>query len=260
MLIDSHCHLDLVEEKCGDAIPLILDRARKNGVSHMQTICLSMKNFPKILTIAKNHRNVFCSVGAHPCYVASTPPLSSRELLEATREQKVIGLGETGLDLFRAKDHKDLQERSFITHIEIARKTGLPVIVHSRSAEEETLFIMRKEHEKGFYPSLIHCFSGGRAFLEGALDLGAYISLSGITTFSNARSLRDLVLDIPLDRLLLETDAPYLAPKPFRGKVCEPGHLVHTASCVASLRGINVSTLAEITTKNFFTLFKRCLP
>ncbi|MGD9535829.1 MAG: TatD family hydrolase [Alphaproteobacteria bacterium] len=256
VLVDSHCHLDFPDFV--DDLDGVLARARNAGVGWMQTICTRLGSFPSVAALAERSDRLFCSVGVHPHHVAEEPvPVTAEALLERAAHPKVIGLGETGLDFYYDHGPRDQQEASFRAHIAAARESGLPIIVHTRSADDETIRIMREEAEQGAYPGVIHCFTASRALAEAALALGLYISIAGIVTFKNAGDLRNTARDIPLDRLLVETDAPYLAPVPFRGKRNEPAFVAQTAAALAELRGITPEALARATTENFFRLFSK---
>jgi TatD DNase family protein len=256
MIVDSHCHLNYLQNDIDDLAPII-ERAGNVGVKYIQTISTNMKDFPTLLKITKKYNNVFCSAGVHPCYVKENPLIKTSELIQASKHDSVIALGETGIDLFHDKTTLDIQIKSFITHIEVARKTGLPVIVHNRNADDEIIQVMKKQYDLSPYPALIHCFSSDARFAKFALDLGFYISLSGILTFPKSQQLREVVATIPSDRLLIETDSPYLSPKPHRGKTCEPSFVVHTLECLAEVKNTTCLALGKQTTDNFFNLFKK---
>lgn len=256
VLVDSHCHLDFPDFAAD--LDGVLARAGNAGVGWMQTICTRLRSFPSVSALAERSDRLFCSVGVHPHHVAEEPePVTAEALLERAAHPKVIGIGETGLDFYYDHSPRDQQAQSFRAHIAAARASGLPIIVHTRSADEETIRILREEAEKGAYPGVIHCFTAGRAVAEAALELGLYISIAGIVTFKNAGELREIARDIPLDRLLVETDAPYLAPVPFRGKRNEPAFVAETAAALAALKGVAPEALAEATTENFFRLFTK---
>ena len=255
MLIDSHCHLDfpeLISDEAG-----VLARARTAGIGGMLTIGTRLDQFERVRAIAERHDNVWCSVGVHPHEAKEEGQRTPDRLIEATRHAKVVGIGETGLDFYYEHSPREEQAESFRAHIAASRETGLPLIVHTRNADGETGDMLEEEHRKGAFPGLIHCFSSGRAVAERALALGLYISISGIVTFKAAEDLRAVVRDVPLDRLLVETDAPYLAPVPKRGKTNEPAFVAHTAAKVAELKGIGLAELEAATTDNFFRLFTK---
>lgn len=253
-LVDSHCHLDYA---AAEDRPEIIARARRAGVVTMLTISTKLSEFPTVRGIAESDPDIWCSVGVHPHEAATEPGDDAARLVELTRHPKVVGIGETGLDFYYEHSPRAEQTTSFRAHIAAARETRLPVIVHTRDADAETAAILRAEKPlKG----VIHCFSSGRELAETALEIGFYISLSGIVTFKTAQALRDIARDLPLDRLLIETDAPYLAPVPLRGKKNEPAFIVHTARLLADLRGIGVGDLARATSENFFRLFDKARP
>lgn len=259
MLIDSHCHLDYLHR---DGVDLddVVARAGRAGVGLMVTICTKVTEFPTILAIAERFPNVYCSVGIHPHEAESEPEITTEKLVELARHPKVVGIGETGLDYFYEHSPRAAQQKSFRAHIAAARETGLPLIVHTRDADEDTIAIMRDEYERGAYPGLIHCFSSSAWLANEAVSMGFGISVSGIVTFKTADALRDAVAEVALDKLLVETDAPYLAPVPKRGKQNEPAYVVHTAARLADLKGVTSAELERKTTENFFRLFKKVDP
>jgi len=249
-LVDSHCHLDFAS---AEERPEILARARRAGVETMLTIGTKLEEFATVRAIAESDPNIWCSVGIHPHEAAAEVDRVS-ELVALAQHEKVVGIGETGLDFHYDHSPRELQEQAFRAHCVASRETNYPLVVHSRAADAETAAILREEKPPA---GVIHCFSTGRALAEAALALGFYISLSGIVTFRNAGDLRAIAADIPLERLLIETDAPYLAPVPMRGKRNEPAFIVHTAAAVAELKGVAVEELARVTADNFFRLFSR---
>lgn len=255
MLIDSHCHLDFPELANDEAG--VLARARTAGVAGMLTIGTRLDQFDRVRAIAERHDHVWCSVGVHPHEAKEEGQRTPDRLIEAAHHPKVVGIGETGLDFYYDHSPRDEQAESFRTHIAAACESGLPLIVHTRDADRETADILEEEHAKGAFSGLIHCFSSGPEVARRALALGMYISISGIVTFKAAESLRAIVRDLPLDRLLIETDAPYLAPVPKRGKTNEPAFVAHTAARVAELKGVSVAELEAATTENFFRLFTK---
>jgi len=255
MLIDSHCHLDFLELAKDEGG--VLERARAAGVGGMLTIGTRLDQFDRVRAIADRHENVWCSVGVHPHEAKEEGQRSPERLIEAARHPKVIGIGETGLDFYYEHSPRSAQAESFRTHIAASRATGLPLIVHTRDADAETAELLEQEHRKGAIFGLIHCFSAGPEMAQRALALGFYISISGIVTFKAADALRTIVRDIPLARLLVETDAPYLAPVPKRGKTNEPAFVAHTAAKVAELKGVALAELEAVTTDNFFRLFDK---
>ncbi len=255
MLVDSHCHLDYPDFT--EELPAVLERAKAAGVGHMVTICTQLSKFDGVKAVAEAHDNIYCSVGIHPHDAGKESRTTVQELVELTRHPKVVGIGETGLDFYHDNSPRDDQEASFRIHIGAARETGLPLIIHTREADDKTIEILEQEQKKGAFPGLIHCFSVGRGVAEAAIGHGMYISLSGILTFKNSGELRDIVKDLPLDRLLVETDAPFLAPVPKRGKRNEPSFVRHTAEFAADLLGIPFAELEQATTDNFFRLFSK---
>ena len=254
-LVDSHCHLDFPD--FAPELDAVIGRAREAGVTVMQTICTKLTEFEKVRAIARSHEGIFCSVGVHPHHVEEEPEVDEESLVALAEDPVVIGIGETGLDYFYDNSPREAQRRSFRTHIAAARATRLPIIVHTRSADDDTVRILADEMSKGSFPGVIHCFSTSRALAEAALSLGFYISLSGIVTFKKAETLRAIAEDLPLDKLLVETDAPYLAPVPNRGKRNEPAFVGHTVESIAALRGMTPDEVGRLTTANFFTLFSK---
>ena len=258
MLVDSHCHLDF-DVFDGDRAETI-GRARDAGIGVMVTICTHLTRFEDVLAIAEGHDGIYCSVGIHPHQVAEEPEAEIAALVRLAAHSKVVGIGETGLDYYYEHSPRDRQQASFRAHIWAARETGLPLIVHSRDADEDTAEILAAEFALGAFRGVLHCFSAGRALAEAAIELGLYVSLSGIVTFRSAEELRKIVRHLPPERLLVETDAPYLAPVPFRGKRNEPAFVTHTASVVAGLVGLEPDAFAEASTANFFRLFTKATP
>ncbi len=258
LLVDSHCHLDFPE--FADELDQVVTRARAAGVGLMVTISTSFAGFPKVRAVAERFPEVWCSVGVHPHEAAEDWGLDAERLIEAARHPKVVGIGETGLDFYYDHSPRDRQAASFRAHIAAARTTGLPLIVHTRDADRETIEILAEETGKGAFPGLIHCFSGTDYLADEAVKLGLYVSLSGIVTFKKAEAVRAAARRVPLDRLLVETDAPYLAPVPKRGARNEPAFVAHTAAAVAGLYGVGISEIASTTSANFFCLFKKVTP
>ena len=255
MLIDSHCHLDF-DSFDEDRVETIA-RARAAGIDRMVTICTRLSRFDEIHAIARAHDCIDCSVGIHPHQVAEEGVAPTTRLVELAALPEVVGIGETGLDYFYDYSPRDDQRENFRNHIAAARDTGLPLIVHTRDADEETMEILREETAKGAFPGVLHCFSSRRALAETAIELGLYISFSGIATFKNAQEVRDIAADMPIDRILVETDAPFLAPVPNRGKRNEPAFVTHTAEVVAGIKGLDLEIFARATTENFFRLFSK---
>lgn len=249
MLVDSHCHIDFAEP---DDRPALIDRARAAGVRTMLTIGTKAEELPEVIEIASSDPDIWAAVGIHPHEAQTAPDDIIDRLSDMVMHPKVIGVGETGLDFHYDHSPRERQAALFRAQCRLSRAAGLPLVVHSRNADTETVEILREE---GVSRGVIHCFSTTRALSEPALALGFHISISGIVTFKNADELRDIVGEIPLDRLLIETDAPFLAPIPLRGRTNEPAFIVHTAAKVAEIKGISVEELSRITTDNFFGLF-----
>lgn len=254
-LVDSHCHLDFDDFEVDFAA--VLARARENGVARLLTICTRVTKFDQVLKIAEAADNIRCSVGIHPHEAANEPDVDVAKLVELSRHPKVVGIGEAGLDYFYDKSPRDRQQQVFATHIEASRASGLPLIVHSRDADEDTVKLLEAGAGQGGLTGVIHCFTATQYLADAALAMGFYISLSGIVTFKNAESLRAVAKTIPLDRLLVETDSPYLAPMPMRGKRNEPAFVRHTAQYVADFLGLPLAELAAATTANFDRLFAK---
>ena len=238
----------------------MITRAREAGVGVMQTICTEMAEFNEVRGIAQRYEGVYCSVGVHPNDSGQQELVSLQELISKTSHKEVIGIGETGLDYYYEKTDRELQKQSFLTHIIASRETNLPIIVHTRDAEEDTVNIMQEQMGKGAYRGVIHCFTSTQYLAEKALEMGFYISISGIISFKTAQAIRDVVKTVPLDRLLVETDAPFLAPVPNRGKRNEPSFVPHTNKVVAEIKEISPEECARITTENFFRLFNKAAP
>lgn len=274
MLIDSHCHLNLLEKDTD--LDAVIKRATENDVRYMQTICTKLEDLPNILEIAEKYENVFASVGVHPCEVneerhcaalqvlrqsqknlAGLPCDNAETIITLAAHPKIIGIGETGLDYYHQPFDKQLQKESLVAHIQAAAITKLPIIVHTREAEEDTIDILTSEMRNNKFPGLIHCFTSSKNLAKKMLDIGLYISMSGIITFKNATDLQEIVKYVPLDRLLIETDAPYLAPTPMRGKQNEPAFVKYVAEKVAELKNITSKEVANATSDNFKILFTK---
>ena len=256
MLVDSHCHLNF--EQLSSDLDAVVARARDAGVGHMLTIGTKLRDFAEVRAIAERYDDIHCSVGVHPHEAESEgDEVTVAKLIELAAPPKVVGIGETGLDYFYEHAPRELQKKSFRLHIEAARETGLPLIVHTRDADSDTVEILQEEYEKGPFTGVIHCFSSGWEVAEKSMEIGFYISISGIVTFKPADELRDHVSKIPVEKLLVETDSPFLAPIPKRGKTNEPAFVAHTAAQVAKLKGLGTDQLASITTDNFFNLFNK---
>jgi len=255
MLVDSHCHLDFPELSAD--LDGVMARAHAAGIGTMVTISTKLREWDKVRPIAEAYPDVWCSVGVHPHEAKAEEGTEQSRILELARHPKVVGIGETGLDYYYEHSPRLEQRASFRTHCAAARAAGLPLIVHTRDADAETIEILRSESRDGALKGLIHCFTASQALADAVLELGFYISISGIVTFKAADALRDTVRSVPLERLLVETDAPFLAPVPLRGKPNEPAFVVHTAKAVAALKGIEPDDLARATTENFFRLFSK---
>ena len=257
-MIDSHCHLNykgLVEDQAK-----VVARARAAGVTGMLNISTREREWGEVIAAAAANPDIWASVGIHPHEADEHPDIDTERLIEAAAHPRVIGIGETGLDYYYDHSDRERQRVSFRAHINASRETGLPLIVHTRDAEEDTLAILTEEMGKGAYPALIHCFTASGAFADAVLELGLVISISGIATFKNAKELQETAARLPSDRLLIETDAPFLAPVPHRGKTCEPAYVADTARFLATLRGESVEDLVAATTSNFFRLFTKARP
>ncbi|MDR2239932.1 MAG: TatD family hydrolase [Zoogloeaceae bacterium] len=252
MLVDSHCHLDFPE--LAGRIDQVLESMRDAGVGAALCIGVSMEGLPKVLALAERHANLFASVGVHPEHQDCLEP-DAATLARHARHPRVVGIGETGLDYYWHKDKPEWQRERFRTHVRAARESGKPLIIHTREAAEDTLRILREEGAEAV-GGVMHCFTESQDVADKALELGFFISFSGIVTFKNARQLKEVAKRVPLDRLLVETDSPYLAPAPHRGKVNEPAYVRHVASEIATLKGIGIEEVEKATTTNFCRLFK----
>jgi TatD DNase family protein len=255
MLVDSHCHLDFpdfAEERAA-----IVARAVAAGIGRMVTISTRVRRFQQVIEIAETFDEVYCSVGTHPHNAAEELDVTTDELVRLSSHPKVVAIGEAGLDYFYDRAPRDAQAEGFRTHIAAARITGLPLVIHARDADEDMASILEEETGKGVFPFILHCFSSGRRLAELGVALGGYVSFSGILTFKNSTELRAIAADVPRDRLLVETDAPYLAPIPHRGKRNEPAYVANTAKVLAETIGVTETEIADITTENVFRLFTR---
>ena len=255
MLVDSHCHLDFPD--FADERDAIVARALAAGVGRMVTISTRVRRFDEIRAIAEAYEQVYCSVGTHPHSAAEEPDVTAEELIALAAHPKVVAIGEAGLDYFYDKAPRDVQAKSLRTHITAARAIQLPLVIHARDADDDVIAILEDETVKGAFPFLLHCFSSGRRLAEVGVALGGYISFSGILTFKRSEEIRDIARDVPHDRLLVETDAPYLAPQPYRGKRNEPSYVVETAKVLAQTIDVSPDEIAAITTENFFRLFSK---
>lgn len=255
MLVDSHCHLDFPDFD-GERDALI-ERAHEAGVDLMVTICTHIRKFDRIRAIAEEYPEVYCSVGTHPHNAGAERGIPVDDIVALAAHPKVVAIGEAGLDYFYDKSPRDAQAEGLRIHIEAARQTGLPLVIHSRDADDDMADILHDEMGKGAFPALLHCFSSGRKLAQTGIELGLYVSFSGILTFKKSEDLRDIARELPLDRLLVETDAPYLAPQPRRGKRNEPAYTAMTAAVLAEVRGVSEDEIARQTTENFFRLFRK---
>lgn len=255
MLVDSHCHLDFpdFEEERDE----VVQRALDVGIRRMVTICTRVKRFDDIRAIAEAYESVYCSVGTHPHNANEELDISTQDLVELSNHNKVVAIGEAGLDYHYDKAPRDAQETGLRRHIAAARETQLPLVIHSRSADEDMEAILTEEMGKGTFPAVLHCFSSGKRLAEVGVELGLYVSFSGIVTFNRSEELRDIAKGLPKDRLLVETDAPYLAPVPKRGRRNEPSFVAHTARILGETLDLAPEEIAEITSENFFRLFSK---
>jgi TatD DNase family protein len=255
MLVDSHCHLDFPDFAA--ELDAVVARARAAGIGRMVTISTRVKRHAQVLAVAERFADVFCSVGTHPHHADEELDIDAAALMAIARHPKVVAIGEAGLDYHYDNSPRDAQEQGLRQHIAAARATGLPLVIHSRECDAEMVRILREESGKGAFPSVLHCFTGGRDLAVTAIELGHYVSFTGILTFKRSDDLRAIARDLPADRILVETDSPYLAPLPYRGKRCEPAYVAETARVLAETRGVSPEQIAEQTTENFFRLFSK---
>ena len=255
MLVDSHCHLDFPD--FSSELDAVFARAKAAGIGRIVTICTRVRKFDQVLAVAEKFPEIFCSVGTHPHYAHEELDIDSKALISLTKNSKVVAIGEAGLDYHYDNSPRDAQAQGLRQHISAARETGLPLVIHSRDCDADMAKILKEESGKGAFPAVLHCFTGGRDLAFAAIDLGLTISFTGILTFKNSQSLRDIARELPSDRILVETDAPYLAPLPFRGKRNEPSYVVETAKILAAARGVSADEIARQTTENFFRLFSK---
>lgn len=255
MLIDSHVNLH--SEKFAEDLEEVIVRAREAGVGAMLTISDKLSSTEAIRKIVDSHRNIWRSVGVHPHYASEEPDLAAERLIELAKDEKVVGIGECGLDFHYGYSPQDVQEKVFLAHVSAARETGLPLIIHTRDADARTQEMLEEEHAKGAFTPLLHCYTGGRKLAESVLALGGYISFSGILTFKNAEDIRSIAEWAPLGRLIVETDCPYLAPVPMRGRRCEPAYVTYVAARLAEIKGLSLGQVEKATTENFLRLFSR---
>ena len=255
MLVDSHCHLDFPD--FASELDDVVARARAAGVSRIVTISTRVKKHAQVLAIAERFPDVFCSVGTHPHNAQDETEITTQDLIERSKHPKVVAIGEAGLDYHYDKSPRDLQAKSFRAHIAAARQTGLPLVIHSRDCDADMARILEEVTGKGAFPAVLHCFTGSRDLAFKAMRLGLHISFTGILTFKNSTALRELAAELPAERVLVETDAPYLAPMPYRGKRNEPAFVVETAKVLADACGVPPEAIAHRTTENFFRLFSK---
>jgi TatD DNase family protein len=255
MLVDSHCHLDFPD--FASEIDAVVGRARAAGIGRMVTISTRVRKHAQVLAIAEKFPDVFCSVGTHPHNAHEELDIGAADLAAIAKHPKVVAIGEAGLDYHYDKSPRDAQEQGFRRHIAVSRETGLPLVIHSREADADMARILEEESGKGAFPAVLHCYTGGRHLAFKAMELGLYIGFTGILTFKNGQDLRDLAKDLPADRILVETDSPYLAPLPFRGKRTEPSYVINPATGRAETRGVSEDAIAKQTTENFFRLFTK---
>jgi TatD DNase family protein len=255
MLIDSHCHLDFPDFAA--ELDTVVARARAAGVERMVTISTRVRRQPDLLAIADRFTDVFCSVGTHPHYAHEELDVTAADLAARSRAAKVVALGEAGLDYHYDNSPREAQERGFRTHIAAARETGLPLVIHSREADDDMARILEEEMGKGGFTAVLHCFTGGRELARRAVALGHFVSFTGILTFKNSDALRAIAAELPSDRILVETDAPYLAPGKLRGKRNEPAYVIETAKVLAETRAVSLEDIARQTTANFYRLFQK---
>ena len=255
MLVDSHCHLDFPD--FAPELDAVVARAAAAGIGHMVTISTRVRRHPDVLAIAERFDTVSCSVGTHPHHAHEELDLGVADLVAIARHPKVVAIGEAGLDYHYDFSPREAQEQGFRTHIAAARETGLPLVIHTREADAVTAQILEEEMGKGAFPAALHCFTGGRDLAQRAVELGLYVSFSGVLTFKKSEELREIAAELPIDRLLVETDAPYLAPGKWRGKRNEPSYVTETARVLAEARGVDPAEMARRTTDNFFRLFSK---
>ncbi|MGP3697777.1 TatD family hydrolase [Rhodobacter sp. NSM] len=254
-IVDSHCHLDFPDFDGEHSA--VIDRARAAGVTRMVTICTRLRNEPRVRAIAEAHEGVFYAAGTHPMSAAEEPMATVEELVALAAHPKFVGIGESGLDYHYTPESAPVQQESLRVHIEAARRTGLPLIIHARDADADMARILAEEHRAGAYSCVMHCFSSGAGLAQAALDLGFYLSMSGIAAFPKSGDLRAIFAAAPLERILLETDSPYLAPPPFRGRRNEPAYTAHTAAKGAEVFGLSLADFAAATSANFDRLFAK---
>lgn len=255
MLVDHHCHLDFPQFDADRSA--MIARAHRAGVGLMVTICTRIAKLDKLLAISEAHPSVFCSVGTHPHYADEELDITTDQIVKLAQHPRIVAIGEAGLDYHYQKSSAEGQADGFRRHIRAARETGLPLEIHARDADQDTIRILEEEHRDGPFPAILHCYTGGPELAQRAVELGLYISFTGIVTFNKSSDLREVARNVPIDRLLVETDAPYLAPMPYRGKTNEPAYTVHTAAKLAEVKGMESEVFANAVTENFFRLFTK---
>jgi TatD DNase family protein len=255
MLVDSHCHLDFPDFQ--NRLPEVLDAASAAGVGRMVTISTHVARFETYRALAETHESIFCTVGTHPHNAAAEPDVPAGRLIELSQHPRCVAIGEAGLDYHYDNSPHDVQQRVFRTHIEAARETGLPLVIHARNADDDMIQILSEEMRRGRFDAVLHCFSSGERLAQVGVELGLYVSFSGILTFRNSEEIRRIAAAVPHERLLVETDAPYLAPVPYRGKTNEPAFVPHTAKVLADVVGMTDQDVAALTTANFYRLFAK---
>jgi TatD DNase family protein len=255
MLVDSHCHLDFSDFSA--ELDAVVTRARAAGIGRMVTISTRVRKHAQVLAIAERFPEIFCSVGTHPHNAHEELDIDTKALMVIAKHPKVVAIGEAGLDYYYDNSPRDAQETGLRQHVAAARETGLPLVIHAREADADMARILKEETEKGAFPAVLHCFTGGRDLAFAAIDLGHYVSFTGILTFKNSQDLRDIAAALPPDRILVETDAPYLAPLPLRGKRNEPSYVIETVKTLAAARRVSVEEITHQTTENFFRLFSK---
>lgn len=255
MLVDHHCHIDRPE--FAKDLEGVVARAQAAGVGILVNISTRIRKFDHLISVVERFPNVYGTVGTHPHYAHEEIDIPVSEIVRLTKHPKIAGIGEAGLDYYYKHSTPEAQARGFRNHIAAARVTGLPLEIHTREADADTIRILEEEHAKGPFAAILHCYTGGPELARRAVELGLYVSFTGVVTFKKSDALREIANAVPLDRLLVETDAPYLAPEPFRGKLCEPAYVVHTAAALAASRGISPDELARATTENFFRIYRK---
>ena len=255
MLVDHHCHIDRPE--FAKDLDGVVARAKSAGVGILVNISTRIRKFEHLISVVERYPEVYGTVGTHPHYAHEELDIPASEIVRFSRHPKIVGIGEAGLDYFYRHSTPEAQEEGFRNHIAAARETGLPLEIHSRDADRETIKILEDEHAKGAFLAILHCYTGGPELARRAVELGLYVSFSGVVTFKKSEALREIACRVPLDRILVETDAPYLAPEPYRGKQNEPAYVVHTAAALAKARGMAAPEFAAATTENFFRIYSK---